>query len=457
MILISNIGNRNIRYKNQYFDRKLPAFASIPSFRAFTRDLLERFDTEKDQIEPQILPALFHHLETVPQRLILFYSDSPEGVWNEQDTVHEALILEKCFAQQYPGMEVQLMPLKCRVTDTNALMHRYRSYIRRILAEAAPDETFVLCDTGGTAQQKAALKIIFEFMVDDARYKVFNVNYTDNQSQVELTESIEYRTVISQEQILALIQTGNYRGALAIYNMNQHYNSSLLYKTLEIAAALFENNINRACTLSSEPCFGKKHYSKWSLVASIAEKTYYGTPDGRWLSSFTTDQLFDLKATLDIGRLCEANQQFGFAVLFHQIFIEQALSFALLTTRGTDIDDRQEWERTRKAIINGEWGPVASLAGRDWESIHSPTLPVKILLAESLGQEMLKPLTDSFKAINSVFLFQEKKNTTGLDTLRNKFAHEGKTIRQEDYTPFRLYSVVGILCCTWGRKRFSRI
>jgi hypothetical protein len=439
MIVIANIGNRNIRYKNQYFDRKLPEFSSFPSFREFTRDLLERFDTEKSHIEPQILPELIRHLNEVPRRLVLFYSDSPEGEWNGQDTVHESMILEKCFAQQYPNMKVRLMPLKCKVTDTDGLMRRYRSYMKGIIGEAEPEEHFVLCDAGGTPQQKSALKIISEFLLDDARYSVYNVNFAGAQSSVEKTDSVEYRKVITQEQICSLIGSGNYRGAQSVYGLNQQYSQGALSKALEIAASLFEININRACTLSAPSGFGKKDSADWPLFGTIAERSFYDAGDEpRWDGVFNTEQLFALRVILEVARINEANRHYGYAVLFHHIFIEQALSFVLKAKTGFDIDDKEGWDRLKEKLIAGQlFNGIEPPYGESWGEIFHASLPVKITLAEALRLPLFSRFVASFKSMNSTCLRKSNIQKTGLDQLRNKFAHEGRLITDDDWAEFK--------------------
>ncbi len=430
-ILLANLGNRNIYYKGSEFNKLINTDEiSFSSFRDFTKNLLERYNEDQQNIEPQLIPPLMKVVGNEVDKMVLFYTDSPQGERNNQDTIYEAEILQKKFASLYPDVSVELKPLKCRVIDTNELMKRYRRYLKKIATEN-PEHHFILCETGGTTQLKTALKIVVEYLLDQDRYEVYNISEKQTgESIVEKTESIEYRKVIDQEQIGALIRHFNYQGA---FDLLDHSSGKVIKKALEISYALFTNKTNVACALASPSCSGKS-FTAYPVFASVGSKNIYSIQLKSWNTTFSREVFFDLSLLLDLGHCHLQLKNYGFTVLFHHIFLERFVSEIINSQmNGLDIDNKRNWVIIREKIKNKELFPKYKSPVEDGiERTNSPSVPVKICLAESVVTEQIQPFLQTFRSSNSFLTPQE----LGLDYLRNKFAHEGRSISDKEIQKF---------------------
>lgn len=418
-ILLANIGNRNLRYRGN--------FLNSDTFREETERLLKNFANEKQFLQAEILPVLFHHLgiDSI-SGMILFYSDTPPGDRNNQDTLYEASILQKLFSEAFPHVTVETKAVQCSVVDNNGLMQRYRGHLKKIKAEH-PDAFFILCDAGGTAQQKAALKIMAEYLLDELQFETYTIKQ-DAHPPVEAIKSIEYRKVIDSEQIAALVTVFNYSGAMLIYNMNRHYASKQLFKGLFIAESLFAHNLNDAVTRCHPNTFGKA-VSDYPVLAAIGNRSYYVQPPELASLQLPNAAFFSLAVLLDIAEAHRRTRSYGFYVLYNHIFMERLLAEIIEAVTGLDVDDRNNWQLLKQHIVNGtHFNGFVPPMGRSLSELFSATIPVKITLAAHLKIPAMQAILDSFTQLNS-FLNQDAA-AVKIDTLRNKFAHEGRTITE---------------------------
>ena len=241
-ILLANLGNSHIRYIGTTPEIQLKGDRNVP-FRESTRYLMEHIDEERHNVIAEILPPLLEMKRDVLTKMVLFTTDSPPGERNNQDTIYEGAILKKIFEKNYVGIEVVLIPISIVVTDINALMQFYRDTVNNLLLQH-PDVKFVLADAGGTSQQKSALKIILEYLLDTDQFEAYNIKFKGGKSIPEQIASDEYRRVINQQQIGQLIQQYDYTGALVVSGINWKKTTTSVSALLRIGQALFSNDVS---------------------------------------------------------------------------------------------------------------------------------------------------------------------------------------------------------------------
>lgn len=415
-ILLANIGNRNITYKGK--SKSVILQGDEAHFRNGTEYLLNQYFEEKQYIQANILPPLIEDLKSNLQTIYLFGSNQPEGEWNIQDTVYEAYLLQKMFCELYPEIEVVVLEITCRVVDINALMKYYRDVLNNLF-QKHPEDQFIICDAGGTTQQKTSLKIIAEYLLKDECFEMYNINYINGKSILEKIKSLEYRRVIDQEQINALINQYDYLGAKTIYTGNRRNVTDALSNYLSIAALLFSNESDNAAGLALHPT---KELIKNELIKSIGEYSFYDRAIEKWNSLFTQSVIFKLCLILDIAACFHKLKDWGFTTLYYHIFLERFLNEVVAPFTGVS-DLSKNWVKVRTEIIEGRlFSGITVLADRQVSETYSASVPVLVDLAKNLKNELVDEVLNSIKA-EHLSLFSGN---------RNKFAHEGRPLKQEN-------------------------
>jgi len=206
-ILLANLGNRNITFKGQDFDYIKKN--TDKTFLQWSKELLDDYDKHKNHLDINIINPL---IEQRPAKIFLFYSDQRKfDTKINQDTIYEALIIEKILIDKY-GFEknqISLEAIDSKVIDNGNLLKYFRSVLKRI-SNRFKNDFFIICDAGGTAQQKMALKLMAEFIFTKGKYEI---KYTEKNELVTDVNVDEYRKIINQEQAIKLIHSGEYVAA----------------------------------------------------------------------------------------------------------------------------------------------------------------------------------------------------------------------------------------------------
>jgi hypothetical protein len=419
-IVLANIGNRNIRYFGK--NPKIDLIGSEASFRESTKLLLENFEQESEFISAQILPEFFNAMNEDIQELVLFGSDSPQGTRNNQDTIYVARLLDRIFLRDGYLFSINVVPIRIRVVDINELMVFYRNFLNTLI-ENAPQRRFFICDAGGTTQQKTALKIIAEYLIPKENCRIFNVVLDKEKSYPEEIFSFEYRRVIDGHQCEALIKQFNFSGALLLQIQNNPGAGGTVVELLRIASDLFANHADKALKAIRQP---SKNLKQVTLINRLMNNGYYAEPLKKWGAIFSEDAVFKLCLLLDIAEAHLKVKSWGFALLYHHIFIERFLHEILEPVVAPD-NLIKNWGPIKNRIIDGEiFDNVSSLIGKNIYEVTGPSFPVLIELAYSLNEPLVRDVLDAISD-------QQRGNLSGK---RNKFAHEGRSMGEADVKPF---------------------
>lgn len=437
-ILLANLGNRNINFRGKLFsDCSAEEKLGTSNFRSFTKVLLTQYEEFNHEITLNILPNLISNQDSAPDKLFLFYTDSPQEERNDQDTIYEGDIVEKKLKEQYPNIEITKFPLKCRPTNSDEMMKRYRMYLRNIIKNTVISEV-IICESGGTPQQKFALKIISEFLFDAELLKSFSVEVGKDKINIVQQPSIEYKNIIVEEQVSALITTGDFSGALTLmkYKNSLGPNKKLL-RLLELSHFLMKNDLKKAKSVLSG-CgienFNISEANKKALGSfSIFSQSYIYFDELISENDYLTSCVL-----LSIGEWKLNQHLYGEASLFYSIFIENYLSAVInYAAPSHDVSGfGEKFDRFINAIQNGEI--FEGLKFPEYIDIQKgASVPFKIVVSEHIKDEVNQKIVVEIKQVNShIKKMNGEKITIGLDTLRNKYAHEGRHISEDDFKPF---------------------
>lgn len=419
-ILISNIGNRNITYKGVTY----PSFSKdtkeiLGSFRDWTQKLLKNLEEEKQHIKLNILDTLIDEKKGKINKIYLFYSDHPEGERNDQDTLFEAEIMKILIEEQYQ-IPTELKKVKAVVVDNNTLLRFYRNALRSI-NKYNKQPYIIVCDAGGTAQQKSALKIILEFSLPANRYEVQYVNF----GKLKKIEPIEYRNIISTEQAASLIDDGQYYSAIKV----------LGFDSPELANNQKDKNFKLLAHL-----FFRFHANEVYALRNIQSKLALESP---LLDAYLKKQAFSknevLKKVFGDSSFLKVIERFYKVIFYHKRqkwsstilalsqFYEDFFEYSYSHLKDK-MDVEKEFEIQYASFItnfNRNKNP------KDHYRINGFSVPVRCMICKlsdvpsisAIGKLISPYLTHTDESLDTI-----KSNTYALNGIRNKIAHEGKII-----------------------------
>lgn len=229
MILLSNVGNRNLLFDGITYEQANWPWKS-GNFRDDTRFLLQDPEDKNNhalktefegRVHINILNAFLHFFkekEALPSSIHLVYSDqkNEDPEIQRQDTLYAARILKQLIETEWQ-INVVLHAASLSIADQQGWLKYYRS-LYSTLRNSHPEQSIGLCDSGGAPQQKHAMKVMAEFMLPPEMYDVYYANKHKGVSK----ESIEgYRMLLSQEQAMRLAEIGAYDAALALFSLSE--------------------------------------------------------------------------------------------------------------------------------------------------------------------------------------------------------------------------------------------
>ena len=438
-ILITNIGNRNIKYMGKLhsdLEKNQDRPDTSLSFRKWTEQLLENFETEKENIELNILDTVLDQENLKPDKIFIFVSNQANNPnKNGQDTFYEGEIIKRIIAIGYQIEDVEIKEITDNVTDENYLMRYFQQFYTYLL-KVYRDAFFIICDAGGTGQLKIALKIMAEFMLNDNQWKVV---YPDRDGSIKDKPQIEYRNIINKEQAIALVRKSQYKAALTVlggnvYKITDNKTFNLLsfahfrsHRVLEQTKKIYEggNNIeNRRNIIIMSARYPKKRGFNENLFDLLGENN----------SLFLSETLLFSFHNYRINNFRESILDFA---VFYEEFINQSL--ALIRRKVEKLIGKQS---THNDNVINRWikNDISNCPDTQKYAIdkckESPynyeTVPLSIhLIAEqgffpqlhSIANELLPFLDFTYSPYK-----QEKQNS--VREMRNKIAHEGIYIEQ---------------------------
>lgn len=446
-VLISNIGNRNFLYKGKDFwswkgemvVEKPELFPIKPDFFTFTEYLWNQYEEEEKHIEPNIINTLIEEYNTEIEVVILLSSNQPAETRTNQDTLYEGKFLHKKLSALYPHIQFIDMIIKwengekIKIVDNDTLLRWYRNNII-LFRDSYPNHHLMICDAGGTPQQKGTLKIMTEYLLEKEKFSVYYVSQEQNaKSKWELVPQIEYRRVIDSEQIRSLIDHLEYKGAYNLYTrFNSHAVSDKLSKLLQFAyyrSQKLENNADEYADAFEGGNFNARTpigaYKAW-MQSLISSETHFRT----------CELLSMVQKNITI-------ENYTAAVLLLSQFIETYVNgmmtqyFGYSNNYSDSKEDIMKNSKRRFTNIASHYGTKMVIDGIPTRTLICHNCPV------SEHQQLISYFTAFYYHING-----KRNRDYSLDTLRNGAAHEGKGITKAQFD--RITNIYAALQCFYA-------
>lgn len=434
-ILLSNIGNRNIKYKGETFDFK----KHDKDFRTWTKNLLDNFLTEKEFLEINIINNLLDEIISETSTIILFASNQVNEMKKDQDTLFEAQIMKNLIEEKYFGVEVKIEEIPCKVTDNDELLRRYRSKLKNY-KQIFSEHHFVICDAGGTPQQKSALKIMTEFILEESS---FEVRYVNPNGVLEPVKQIEYRKIIVSEQIKILIDKGEYRAALELWGITDPTDNKSCKGEFEKLLCYAYFRFNHQHEKVSEMSFKVNFLEKNNEIMAYIQKN---TPivHSEWKDIMSQESLFLLGEHLETLFFRWQKRQFNECILSLSVLYEFYLHATIEHKFGYKLTNSEKFSNEESRLIDVAKQKFTNVAMAYPDKIIKG-VPFFLVVAENIefssSQKFLKILKKHLSTGSNWKFSSNDSKTLGINTVRNKIAHNGKYVDQKfvnEYMPYLL-------------------
>ena len=259
-ILLANIGNRNLveDLGNEQIGsladmKKQPiGYLEKNQFKTLTKGWLQ--DIKKDNalldlFRINILNAVLEK-EKGFDKIYLFASNQSSANSEKetrQDTIYAAEIIQLILgkSENFSKVEVNIIKMAKNPSKVDEQILEFREKMTDILSSHSNDE-IIICDSGGTPQQKSALKLVTEYVLNKTeKLKFYQV--VDNSDDVPVLSQkddakpqslYQYRQIIDAQQIELLIDKGEYCAASSIRasslkEKNEEFKDDEMWKVLQ--------------------------------------------------------------------------------------------------------------------------------------------------------------------------------------------------------------------------------
>ena len=428
-ILLANLGNRNITYNNipyQELETSNVQGSSYLDFYQWTKNILDNYEEEKKNLDINIINPLVKY-PNKPDKIIFFYSDQSQlATRTNQDTIFEARIIKLILLDKYGFKEeqIELLPIEVKVIDTGKLMLAYRFFFNKI--KKTNFTKITICDAGGTAQQKMALKIIAEYMLEPEQYVI---KYAEKNTIVSDVCINEYRNIIDKEQAIQLIRQGELVAASQILKYDWQANKPSLAQVLHMHV-LYRYYGNQKSAIQELTKI--KNLAQYQLLIDYSNNIAYSL-NNELSEYFSIDWIKLTEKFYKVLFLLEI-KSYSLAILTLSQFYEELLIISV-----DKLSEEYNFGKfsKRKKLTEEQRTNLKSFIDLNYPQLvenHKAdigNLSTQILIGKKLFPKSLQKICN-FLSVHVDYTDNTKPSQT-INTIRNKIAHEGLFINEKQF------------------------
>lgn len=431
-ILLTNIGNRNITLDDNLYVKNLGEEKEI-SFKEWSKEILNDYDELKDKLDINIINPLVEG-DNKAYQVYFYYSDQSQlDTFTGKDTLFEAEIMKKILIDKYDYKEedIHLQKVDCKIINNGDLMKYYRKSLLQ-LKRKWKNHTFIICDAGGTGQQKMALKIMSEFMLDKDQYEIKYVEKNKLTSDVNIDE---YRDIISTEQAIKLIHLGQYTAASELLGFDAietfHKGKDWKKKIFAITYFRYISNMDFARKITNS--FGRINDEQ--LNAFKKEELDFDT--GEIDKVLSKKEIFKLTDYLHKAQFLIEIGQYSSSILTFSQFYEYLFNTNLQSIYGKNKlkkarNDDKYFEEFENWVKNSFDNEISACKKRyKYFRIEPTNLSTMCIIAKNSKSELIRKIAQLLSP--HIEYTDDADKTRGfINSLRNKVAHSGLYLTQND-------------------------
>ncbi len=208
MILISNIGNRDIVFDGEYLERD--------KVRQLGEELLEAYEEKKERLTYPILEPFMKSFADKLKNIYFFVSNQEDRRVRDSDTIHLGAVIKKWVRQTY-NIQVNVVQYTNDPTNYEKIYHFYCSYFTQENNIIKKADRRIISLSGGTPQMNGALYVILSslFLEGNEFYSVFagdliSINHESTINKIFVKKSCLELLIINQYQsIINLLEKNN--------------------------------------------------------------------------------------------------------------------------------------------------------------------------------------------------------------------------------------------------------
>jgi len=429
-ILLTNIGNRHI-----------PKPFSIDNSISYR----EWSGLEWEKVQQGVTNCLDYDLQIIPDalkiieekftdvalvKLHLFCSDYNDPEENKQDTFFAAQIIKSILLKRgFVDSQIDIHTLTCKATDGEELTAQILRRVRALVYGSAGVEKMFITLSGGTSQMKNSLLEVAEFVYPEVeRIQVDKKSDEDSEASILKTpnrQRVQVGAFANQLLSKSIARPDAAATLLLDSFIPENSLDGKVYSRIESALRFVEarhhGNLDRVEVYFKEIAGFKKAYKpEWvSILQSIQDKIHIpgylnliGKPEVFRLKPWRAFERFELsKYHLEGGRFELGNLAFVQGV-------EELLEAELDAERLGLLKNSEETERIKSLNM--------------WTELKTNGMAFGYLAHRQFGEEgwttwLSTNLQGIFRYIRTPE--QSKDCVAFCDTLRNKYVHEGKTVK----------------------------
>ena len=169
MILISNVGNRDVQYKGKPLDNG--------NIRQKSEELLNNYENEKENLSYPIIKPYLESFANKLKNIYLFVTNQEDERVRNSDTLHFGGLIKKWINENY-GIGVNIIQYANNPTDYERIYDFFTSYFTQERNNFDKADKRIISLSGGTPQMNGALYIILSsiYARNNEFYSVFGID-----------------------------------------------------------------------------------------------------------------------------------------------------------------------------------------------------------------------------------------------------------------------------------------
>lgn len=452
-ILVANVGNRNLSLDtidlSEFFGKdKLgnPRIYPNHNFRSFTemicKDLHEKGKASEffGRLGLNILDEVLNYEGRVYEKVILIGSNQeglltkkgqPERI--DQDTLFAAEIIKLLAELKDESHGVEVKILKNRVANSEELYFPYKKLLAEIKAEN-PNGYFVICDAGGTAQQKMAMKIMAEYLWEDNEFQVVYVSKGNGPAEFEKQGSRNLKGIIAGFQAEQLIKAGQFSAAATIIKPSKKHLYKYLLVLERAKALLLDGELRNLVTDVQKQSNSVTNLNPLLDFFNVSHPAFSNKEEQRLKVMLALVQFYHHRYQAQLPKDDYATELCVSAFLFHEAYIQYLVEKYLKIN--LSMDYRGQFAKITKAL-NDYADPAVSNMKRKYPLLD-PSFQSLNVIAFFLSA-FKKKLPDHLQLFIAQIeeIYDPKWSGASITytdwwSLRNNYAHHSQGVTHKD-------------------------
>jgi len=222
MILISNIGNRDVVYQGKTLERDI--------IRQLGEELFNNYDGEKEKLTYPLLEPMLRTFADRLKNIYLFVTNQEDRRVRNSDTLYLGQIIQKWIRDIY-SIHVNVIQYTNNPTDYEKVYRFFTNYFSQEESFISKAKKRIISLSGGTPQMNGALYVILSSLYFDGNefYNVFEGEL------IPVNHEKTINKILVKKSCLDLLKTNQYQSIVELLKISKLQNNQTLIVLLKYA------------------------------------------------------------------------------------------------------------------------------------------------------------------------------------------------------------------------------